>query len=106
MRLHVFVCIGCHRNRVTAAAFSLGNGQEVSTHGTKINRLKESIENGGKVSRRMQHANDFDALPGRSVEDEIVLKSSHRHDACALQIRAPKLPDTAHAWQCDQLRTR
>jgi len=54
----------------------------------------------------MQNAKYFYALTSRSVEDEVILKSSNRHDARALQVLAPKLPDTAHARQCYELFTR
>ncbi len=39
------------------------------------------LEHCGKVACRMQHAQHFQVLAGRSVEDEIVLKAGDRQHA-------------------------
>src|SRR4029453_9465089 len=76
------------------------------SHPKDRNRLKKkSLEDGRKVAGHMQHTNHFHALSARSVEDEIALKSSDREDAHIFQTLAPKIPDTAHTWQCHQLLT-
>ena len=54
----------------------------------------------------MQNAHHVNTLPDRSVEDEVVLKSSDRHYAHALQILTLKRPGTAQAWQRNKVHTR